>query len=204
VVHPGQREIEPANAGRENDDDSDEALVAKAAALRDTRSFDLLVDRHQSRVRAYLRRMTREAALADDLAQETFIRAWDKLTSFSGKGSFASWLMAIAHNQFLQAMRKMKRDRRLLDDVNATIKDFDMPSVTTTSTIDSELPDLPKLLSVLTDPEQSVMLLGYGFGFSHSEITEVTGFALGTVKSHIHRSKAKIREKFRLGELDDA
>ena len=204
MVHPGQREIEPANAGRENDDDSDEALVAKAAALRDTRSFDLLVDRHQSRVRAYLRRMTREAALADDLAQETFIRAWDKLASFSGKGSFASWLMAIAHNQFLQAMRKMKRDRRLMDDVNATIKDFDMPSVTATSAIDSELPDLPKLLAVLTAPEQSVMLLGYGFGFSHSEITEVTGFALGTVKSHIHRSKAKIREKFRLGELDDA
>jgi len=204
VVQPRQREIEQASAGRKADDDSDEALVAKAAALRDTRSFDLLVDRHQPRVRAYLRRMTRESALADDLAQETFIRAWDKLTSFSGKGSFASWLMAIAHNQFLQAMRKMKRDRRLLDDVNETSEDFDMPSVTATSTIDSELPDLPKLLAVLTAPEQSVMLLGYGFGFSHSEITEVTGFALGTVKSHIHRGKAKIREKFRLGELDDA
>ena len=204
MVLPGQRAIEQASAGREADADSDEALIANVTALHDTRSFDVLVDRHQSRVRAYLRRMTREPALADDLAQETFIRAWNKLASFSGKGSFASWLMAIAHNQFLQAMRKMKRDRRLLDDVSATSEDFDMPSVPTQSTTDGELPDLPRLLAVLTAPEQSVMLLGYGFGFSHSEITEVTGFALGTVKSHIHRSKAKIREKFRLGELDDA
>jgi RNA polymerase sigma-70 factor (ECF subfamily) len=204
VVLPGQREIEQASAGREADDNSDEALVAKAAALRDTRSFDVLVDRHQSRVRAYLRRMTREPALADDLPQETFIRAWNKLSSFSGKGSFASWLMAIAHNQFLQAMRKMKRDRKLLDDVSATSEDFDMLSVATRSTTDGELPDLPKLLAVLTAPEQSVMLLGYGFGFSHAEITQVTGLALGTVKSHIYRGKAKIREKFRLGELDDA
>ena len=204
MVLPGQREIEQASAGREADDNSDEALVAKAAALRDTRSFDVLVDRHQSRVRAYLRRMTREPALADDLAQETFIRAWNKLSSFSGKGSFSSWLMAIAHNQFLQARRKMKRDRRLMDDVSATSEDFDMPAVAARSTIEGELPDLPKLLAVLTAPEQSVMLLGYGFGFSHAEIRDVTGLALGTVKSHIHRGKAKIREKFRLGELDDA
>ena len=72
------------------------------------------------------------------------------------------------------------------------------------SATSSELPDLPKLLAILTGPEQAVMLLGYGFGFSHSEITEVTGIALGTVKSHIHRGKAKIREKFRIEELDDA
>ncbi|MGI9265791.1 MAG: RNA polymerase sigma factor [Gammaproteobacteria bacterium] len=204
MVHPGQREIDQPGAGPEADADSDEALIVKALALRDTRSFDVLVDRHQSRVRAYLRRMTREPALADDLAQETFIRAWNKLASFSGKGSFASWLMSIAHNQFLQAMRKMKRDRRLLDEVSAASEDIDMPSATPRSSTEGELPDLPKLLAVLSAAERSVMLLGYGFGFSHSEITEVTGFALGTVKSHIHRSKAKIREKFSLGELGNA
>ena len=142
--------------------------------------------------------------MADDLAQETFIRAWDKLTSFSGKGSFVSWLMAIAHNQFLQAIRKSKRERRLMDDLEIEKGEPAMQLDASSSATSSELPDLPKLLAILTGPEQAVMLLGYGFGFSHSEITEVTGIALGTVKSHIHRGKAKIREKFRIGELDDA
>ena len=172
--------------------------------MRDTVSFGLLVDRHQSRVRAYLRQITREPALADDLAQETFIRAWNKLASFSGKGSFVSWLMAIAHNQFLQAIRKSKRERRLMDDLEIEKGEPAMQLDASSSATSSELPDLPKLLAILTGPEQAVMLLGYGFGFSHSEITEVTGIALGTVKSHIHRGKAKIRKKFRIGELDDA
>ena len=109
MVLPGQREIEQASAGREADDNSDETLVAKAAALRDTRSFDVLVDRHQSRVRAYLRRMTREPALADDLAQECFLHAWDKLQTFSGRGSCIGWLLKVAYTTFLQSKRKSKR-----------------------------------------------------------------------------------------------
>ena len=172
--------------------------------MRDTDSFGLLVDRHQTRVRAYLRQMTREPAMADDLAQETFIRAWNKLASFSGKGSFVSWLMAIAHNQFLQAIRKSKRERRLMDDLEIEKGEPAMQLAASSSATSSELPDLPKLLAVLTEQEQSVMLLGYGFGFSHVEITKVTGMALGTVKSHIYRGKARIRDKFGLEELDDA
>ena len=136
--------------------------------------------------------------MADDLAQETFIRAWDKLTSFSGKGSFVSWLMAIAHNQFLQAIRKSKRERRLMDDLEIEKGEPAMQLDASSSATSSELPDLPKLLAILTGPEQAVMLLGYGFGFSHSEITEVTGIALGTVKYHIHWGTAKIGEMFRI------
>ena len=142
--------------------------------------------------------------MADDLAQETFIRAWNKLASFSGKGSFVSWLMAIAHNQFLQAIRKSKRERRLREELEIEKGEPAMQLDASSSATSSELPDLPKLLAVLTEPEQTVMLLGYGFGFSHAEITTVTGMALGTVKSHIYRGKARIRDKFGLEEPDNA
>lgn len=142
--------------------------------------------------------------MADDLAQETFIRAWNKLASFTGKGSFASWLMAIAHNQFLQAIRKSKRERRLMDDLKIEKGEPAMQLDASSSPTSGELPDLPKLLAVLTEQEQTVMLLGYGFGFSHAEITRVTGMALGTVKSHIYRGKARIRDKFGLEESDNA
>lgn len=179
-------------------------MIARVVALNDAVGFGILVDRYQGKVRGYLRQMTRESALADDLAQETFIRAWDKIASFSGRGSFSSWLMAIAHNQFLQAMRKSKRERQFLEEIDAETRERDIGPRAMTSSTSSELPDLPKVLAILTGPEQAVMMLGYGFGFSHAEITEITGLALGTVKSHIHRGKARIRAHFRLEELDDA
>lgn len=201
---PRKREVVPGDDRPAPDQEADETLVAKATAFRDADSFGILVDRYQSRVRGYLRQLTREPAAADDMAQETFIKAWTKLETFSAKGSFSSWLMAIAHNQFLQALRKSKRQRRLIESLDAEAGSPEALSGMASPTGSSELPDLPKLLAILSKSEQAVMLLGYGFGYSHGEIAEITGLALGTVKSHIHRGKARIRETFRLGELEDA
>ena len=152
--------------------------------------------RHQGKVRGYLRQLTRNPAVADDLAQETFIRAWDKLASFSGKGSFLSWLLAIAHKQFLQSLRKNKRDQRLLSEIeHDPAGDAAAPLSGSAS---EELADLPTLLGALSEPGRTTLVLAYGYGLSHAEIGEATGMAVGTVKSHIHRGKAKIRERFAL------
>lgn len=201
---PRKSEVIGSTGESAPEDDSDEALVARAVGFGDTDSFGILVDRYQSRVRAYLRQMTREPAAADDMAQETFIRAWTKMDTFSGKGSFSSWLMAIAHNQFLQTVRQSQRQRRLVERLEAEARTSEALSGKSASPSPSELPDLPRLLAILSGPERSVMLLGYGFGYSHGEIADITGLALGTVKSHIHRGKARIRETFRLEELDNA
>jgi RNA polymerase sigma-70 factor (ECF subfamily) len=88
VAVPRKSEVIGSTGESAPEDDSDEALVARAVGFGDTDSFGILVDRYQSRVRAYLRQMTREPAAADDMAQETFIRAWTKMDTFSGKGSF--------------------------------------------------------------------------------------------------------------------
>ena len=160
----------------------------------------MLVTRHQAKVRGYLRQLSRNPATADDLAQETFIRAWDKLASFSGKGRFLSWLLAIAHKQFLQSVRKSKRDDRLLEGLETESSVHgDGPAFT-----DSDQADLPKLLSVLSEPERTALVLAYGYGMSHAEIVEVTGMALGTVKSHVHRGKERIRGRFDLEQTDHA
>ena len=183
---------------------SDEALVAQAAALRDRESFSMLVTRHQAKVRGYLRQLSRDPATADDLAQETFIRAWDKLASFSGKGRFLSWLLAIAHKQFLQSVRKSKRDERLLEGLeNESSVHGDEPGARPAAT-DSDQVDLPRLLSVLSEPERTALVLAYGYGLSHGEIVEVTGMALGTVKSHVHRGKERIRKRFDPEQTDHA
>ena len=178
---------------------TDESLVADAVALRDEGAFGELVRRHQGRVRGYLGRVSGDPAQADDLAQETFIRAWDRLASYRGSGNFSAWLMKIAHNQFLQSLRKSARDRRLSERLEGESDEAELPS-TLGGRAGAGLTDLPRFLAVLSEEERSVIVLSYAYGYSHGEIVEVTGLALGTVKSHIHRGRARVRAAFDLRE----
>ena len=89
----------------------DESAVARRAATGDAAAFGLLVRQHQSRLRGFLLRVTAgRHALADDLAQETFLEAWRKIAQFRGDGSFAGWLMGIAWSRFLMDARRRKDD----------------------------------------------------------------------------------------------
>lgn len=145
--------------------------------------------RHQSRVRGFLRRLARDPDFADDLAQDCFVHAWDRLHTFSGSGSFAGWLMKIAYTTFLQAKRRSSRYGQVLD----AMREEPGPGSTGTP---EETGDLDKLLAVLTEEERAVMVLSYAFGMSHREIGEATGLPVGTVKSIIFRGKERIRERF--------
>jgi RNA polymerase sigma-70 factor (ECF subfamily) len=177
---------------------SDEELVALAVAAGDQAAFGELVRRHQSRVRGWLRQLTGDAAEADDLAQETFLKAWTRLNTFAARGRFQAWLMKLAYNEFLQAVRGGQRRRRLAGEYEADAVARGRTADESMSGTGSELPDLPRLLAVLGEEERHVMLLGYGCGCSHSEISEITGMALGTVKSHMHRGRERIRQSFAL------
>lgn len=179
---------------------ADELLVVRVVTLRDQQAFTMLVERYQSKVRNYLRQLTRDPSLADDLAQETFIRAWDKMDTISSGGRFSAWLMKIAHNMFLQSYRKAKRYGRLMEELE---QDTDVMTPVENSPISGEGSlDMPKYLSILNEEERSVMLLYFVNDLTHSEISEVSGLPLGTVKSHIHRGKFKIREHFELKDAD--
>ena len=91
---------------------NDIELVVMAKTARDDKAFAVLVKRHQAKLRAFLRRLCGEAALADDIAQETFIKAYSSLSTFRGGASFRSWLFAIAYREFLQDKRKAKAAMR--------------------------------------------------------------------------------------------
>jgi len=173
---------------------SDEALVASVVTARDTAAFEALVRRHQSRVRNWLRQLTRDSARADDLAQETFIRAWERAYTFTGRGKFVSWLMKIAYNSYLQSRRSDARRARL---------EFAAANVADTEPVaggGDEWPDLSNMLGVLSADEELALVLCHAHGLSHSEVAEVIDMPLGTVKSHVHRAKAKIRERFVLAD----
>ena len=90
-------------------DCDDKILVAQAVASQDTAAYGELIRRHQSQVRNFLRKLTGGSLdEADDLAQECFLHAWNKLQTYSGRGSFIGWLLKIAYTTFLQSKRKSK------------------------------------------------------------------------------------------------
>ncbi len=180
---------------------TDEELVARALAARDQAAFGELVRRHQSRVRAWLRQLTRNAATADDIAQEAFIKAWDKLHTFGGQGRFAAWLMKIAYTEFLMSRRRAKSEQRLAAAVEAEITG---PPAHDPAGEQNVATDLERVLAILTEEEQAAMVLCYAHGMSHGEASAVTGMPVGTIKSHIHRGKEKIRQRFFPGDEHDA
>jgi RNA polymerase sigma-70 factor (ECF subfamily) len=176
---------------------SDEELVARAVAKQDPASFEILVKRHHSKVRNWLRHLSCDHALADDLAQEALVIAWSRLNTYRATGKFSGWLMKIAYNCYLQARRAQQRRFRLAERMN--LKRDAVDSVEAAEHAE-RLADLPAMLSALTEEERVAMILCYAHGYSHAEISTITGLPLGTVKSHIRRGRLKILDKLRLRE----
>jgi len=170
----------------------DHQLVARAVSNQDTAAFGELVRRHQSQVRNFLRRLTGDIATADDLSQDCFMHAWDKLQTFSGRGSFIGWLLKVAYTTFLQSKRKSKRYAEILEQVGH-VTEAESRSYAVGS---DEAPDLDKFLAVLSDEERAIMVMSYACGLSHREISDAISIPVGTVKSVIFRGKEKIRTSF--------
>ena len=143
-------------------------------------------------MRNFLRKLTGDFTLADDLAQDCFLHAWNKLQTYSGRGSFIGWLLKVAYTTFLQSKRKSKRYSEVLDEAGY-VAQIEPRSYTQES---DEVADLEKLLAVLTEEERAIMIMSYACGLSHREIGEATGLPVGTVKSVIFRGKEKIRASF--------
>ena len=180
---------------------SDETLVSQALRLDDSDAFEALVRRHQPRVLLLHRRLAGDPAIAEDLCQETFLRAWRKLGTYQASGRFGAWLGKLAYNVFLQHVRRAGRapaPGHVLE-LDAACELPANGAALSSDGAGDEVPDLPKLLGILSQEEQVLMVLSYAHGLSNNEISEVLGVPPGTVKSQIHRAKDKIRKRFRIG-----
>jgi RNA polymerase sigma factor (sigma-70 family) len=167
---------------------TDAELIARVLVSDDHAAFGDLVRRHQSAVRHFLRHLSGgDAALADDLAQETFVQAWRSLARFRGTSSLATWLLGIAHNHWRNARR---RQRTIPIEPEDLAKLEPVPSIAPLSDLRH---DLGGALRTLETEEQTALHLCYQQGLSHSEIADVLQWPLGTVKTHINRGKAKLR-----------
>lgn len=160
-------------------------LLARAAA-KDSAAFGVLVRMHQSALRGFLMRLTRgDGALADDLAQETFLEAFRKIAQFRGDGSFAGWLYRIAWSRFLmQARRRREESPERFGEAGA----MPHPEEAQLARL-----DLESAMSKLALAERAALTLCLALGQSHEEAAVTLGMPLGTVKSHVLRGREKLR-----------
>ncbi|BDG02107.1 RNA polymerase sigma factor [Anaeromyxobacter oryzae] len=169
---------------------SDAALVARVLADDDRRAFAELVRRHQSAIRTLLRRLcVGDAARADDLAQETFLRAYRKLATWRGDARFSTWLHQIAWRAWATDARRRP----------APQPEPPPPSPGPSARADARL-DLERAFAVLRDEERAALALAFGEDLSHEEAAAILEWPLGTLKSHVARGKEKLRRFFAAAE----
>lgn len=167
---------------------TDSELIARALVSDDRAAFGELVQRHQSAVRRFLRHLARaDDALADDLAQDTFVHAWRNLAGFHGRSAFLTWLLGIAHNHWRNARRRRERETTFAP---ASLPD---PAIESSAPSSDLRHDLAGALKHLSADERLALHLCYQQGLTHAEIADVLQWPLGTVKTHINRGKEKLR-----------
>lgn len=163
---------------------SDKALAAKVVLCGDHQAFTLLVERHQGPIRNYLRRLlVSDIATADDLAQETFLTAFQKMGSWRGTAKLGTWLHSIAYRKFLDYQRKHQRQVMMANIPDAGQDDREA--------LDAEI-TVKHLMGLLKPKDRAVITLAFGAGMSHAEIADVVDQPLGSVKARIHRAKLKL------------
>lgn len=141
--------------------------------------------RHEGRLRAFLSRVA--GGDGDDLAQEAFVRAWQRAGDYRGQGSYAAWLAGIGWRLFLDQRRTARRREGLAANEDGPMSSDPRPAS------DAAL-DAKRLLAGLTPQERAALTLCFGHGWSHGEAAAIMGVPLGTLKSLVLRGRAKAQK----------
>lgn len=165
---------------------NDIALVAQVVVFGNKRAFDTLVKKYQSPVRRFFLHQTLgDESLSDDLAQETFIKAYIHLASYKNLSNFGTWLYRIAYNVFYDYIRTRKETSGLEDRETDALFQTEQKDV-------GQAMDIYRGLSQLKEAERTCLTLYYMEDLSIDKISIVTGMPTGTIKSHLSRGKEKL------------
>ena len=165
---------------------NDISLVAQVVVFHNTKAFDQLVQKYQSAIRRFFLNQTcGNTELSDDLAQDTFIKAYTNISSFKNLSNFSTWLYRIAYNVFYDYIRSRKE----MEDLDAREVDN---SYCTEQTNTAQRLDIHWALNQLKDTERTCITLFYMEDMAIDKISTITGLATGTIKSHLSRAKEKM------------
>jgi len=178
----------PANTA----DADEEATLVESARNGDCVAYERLYRINRDRIYGLIWRICGgDAALAEDLLQEAFVRAWQKLDSFRGESRFSTWLHRLSANVALSErrsrLRRVERETAMDESIERTAvgaKDI---------FVDKRM-DLEMAIARLPERARTVLVLYDIEGYRHAEIAELTGMAIGSSKAHLHRARKLLRE----------
>jgi RNA polymerase sigma-70 factor (ECF subfamily) len=176
--------------GSENDPDLE--LIQKTAE-GDENAFEQLITKHEDKVYSTVYRYVGDRTEAEDVAQEVFVKVWQKAGSFRGKSRFSTWLYRIVANQCLSHRRRRRREPEPLDPVNVDDQKTDSP--------EDEIEKKEQLEAVrlavdsLPERQRLALILAKYEGKAYKEIAEIMGVSLSSVESLIHRARTTLRKK---------
>ena len=149
-------------------------------------------------------RMTRQREIAEDCVQQTFVRAWRNLAAFEGRSSFGTWLHRIAVNEVLTNARNRgtRSEGTSLPPRDDDEDAFDHIGDSRVAADSSDVMDMEKALATLPEGSRHVVVLQAVYGYSHEEVAEMLGVAVGTCKAQLHRGRKLLRERLGLPELE--
>lgn len=165
--------------------------LAALAAAGGRQAFGELARRHGSAVRGLLRRMGADPALADDLAQDAFLAAFEGIAEFRGEGSFSAWIKRIAARLYV---RRWRKDARVELMAETPEPDPELASESGQAGAANRL-DLDEALRSLAPLERVCVCLCHGAGLSNAEAAIALNTPLGTVKSHVKRGLDKLKAR---------
>jgi RNA polymerase sigma-70 factor (ECF subfamily) len=173
----------------------DERLLADIRAGRREACADL-IHAHYQGVYRFLLHLTRDVALAEDLTQETFVTVWEKIGSFAGRSSIATWLHRIAYGKFVDARRRARRGLAVHDLVGRQT-----PSAAWTTPLDEVIADdqtrhLYTVLHRLEPRDQALLVLHYLQGLSYRDMAVVLDESANTLKWRVRVALARLRTSF--------
>ena len=161
----------------------------QAAKRGDVRAFERLYRAHAGRVFALCARMTGSRAMAEELTQDAFVRAWERLPSFRGESAFGTWLHRIAASEVIDQARA--RSRRLRHE--EAVEDLEAHAAPPPAPAHASM-DVERALATLPEGARRVLVLHDVAGFTHEEIGRMTDSAEGTCKAQLHRARKLLKE----------
>lgn len=168
----------------------EEAVLIARAQKGDAAAFEKLYRHNVGRVFALCLRMCADRAQAEELTQDAFIRAWQKLSLFRGESAFSTWIHRLTVNVVLQRSRTdRRRERRVESTDDVRLLSGPAPAATPGKRI-----DLERALETLPAGARRVFVLHDVEGYKHHEIAELTGSAVGTSKAQLHRARKLLRK----------
>ncbi len=185
-----------------------DALLVDRAKRGDVRAFEMLVVKYQRRIERLIARMVRDTDLVQDIAQESFIRAYRALPQFRGESAFYTWLYRIAVNTAKKALVDLKRDLLVSETSLAGQEDGDETSRVENELSDGETPEallaskevaqaVNSAIEALSEDLRQAITLREIEGLSYEEIAEVMNCPIGTVRSRIFRAREAIAARLR-------